>query len=293
MRTRSSRVLLLLTAGLAGGTLAGNAAAETLLKSGQTWKAASRSLAGELVLKVKGKTQDVAVGPATIADAKAFLWVSKSSELQNLQVDGVKLTNLKQEGIRLDGDATGVSISNFNFSMRDAHDTDYPAGIILNSGTDIHIRDGQVSGFRSPTEKGGYPQGDGVSAERGVSRLTITGVSASGNADGGYDLKSDETRLDDLHAEDNYRNYRLWGSVEAGTLESRNPRGAHLWAGKGADIRIAEFIASSDTDAPILLVDGAKRVQIDHCTLSVPEGTPLVSGNPSHVDLILDESCKP
>ncbi|EMD84336.1 hypothetical protein C725_0266 [Pacificimonas flava] len=282
----------MLAAGLAGGTLSEPAVAETLLKSGQNWETSSRSLAGALVLKVKGKTEDVAVGPATISDAKAFLWVAKSSELRNLQVDDVKLTNLKQEGIRLDGDATGVSIENFDFSMRDAQDTDYPAGIILNSGTDILIRDGRLSGFRSPTAKGDYPQGDGVSAERGVSKLTITGVSASGNADGGYDLKSSETRLDDLRAEDNYRNYRLWGSVEAGRLESRNPRGAHLWAGKGADIRIAEFVVSSDTDAPILQIDGAKRVQIDHCVLSVPEGTSTVSGNASNAELILDESCK-
>jgi hypothetical protein len=56
-----------------------------------------------------------------------------------------------------------------------------------------------------------YWNGDGFAAERDVRGLHLVGTKAINNSDAGYDLKSSATFLEDVTAEGNKRNYRLWG----------------------------------------------------------------------------------
>jgi len=61
---------------------------------------------------------------------------------------------------------------------------------------------------------GSYYNGDGFATERGVYDVTFENTVARGNADGGYDLKSTSTVLINALAEDNGRNFRLWGDID-------------------------------------------------------------------------------
>ena len=61
---------------------------------------------------------------------------------------------------------------------------------------------------------GTYYNGDGFATERGVYNVRFENTVARGNADGGYDLKSTGTVLVNALAEDNGRNFRLWGQVD-------------------------------------------------------------------------------
>ena len=63
----------------------------------------------------------------------------------------------------------------------------------------------------------GYWNGDGFVTERGVYNVRFENTRAAGNADGGYDLKSIGTVLVNVVAEDNGRNFRLWGQAERST----------------------------------------------------------------------------
>ena len=68
----------------------------------------------------------------------------------------------------------------------------------------------------------GYWQGDSFEDNNGCYNGTYTRCEAYGNADGGFDLKSDNTTLTDCIAEDCRRNFRLWGNpMTLTTCESR------------------------------------------------------------------------
>ena len=174
-------------------------------------------------------------------------------------------------------DADGIFIRDFDIRMRAQPQVslDLPTGIALYSGRNLRVENGHLSGFRMVDEPGKYPNGDGLSSERPVDGLNISNVTSDDNSDGGFDLKGSNITLTDLSATRNYRSYRFWGGVHAGTLTSIDPRKAHVWAGTGANVVIDKLIARSSTTAVILYVDGAQSVTIGSCELSVPAGTKL------------------
>src|SRR3546814_13686694 len=56
-----------------------------------------------------------------------------------------------------------------------------------------------------------YRNGDGFATERGTYDITLRNVIATGNSDGGLDLKSDNVVIDGAIVSGNGRNIRLWG----------------------------------------------------------------------------------
>jgi hypothetical protein len=231
---------------------------------------------------LKGDLRTAVVGPLDVSGPYRLVESSKKLKAQNLRIHRVTGRNLQRAGIRLRGHVDGVQIRDFRLAMRSGPQSPphLPVGIDVAEGSRISISDGVVQGFRMIRQSGKYTNGDGISSERKVRGLTIRNVVALDNSDGGFDLKSKDTRLDMLRAERNGRNYRFWGTVEAGTLTSIDPRGAHVWAGNGASVRIGKLIARSDNAVPIVQVDGARSVIIESCDLKVPRSTPLVAGSP-------------
>lgn len=266
---------------LLGALLALPAHAQTVsIRSGQTWPDAPGTLTfnGGVAVKIAGTVEDATIGPVTIIGAKHAVYTSSDSDIiRDLTVQGLTVSAAQREGIRIRGSADGVLIRDFDITMRAEPQVapELPTGIAFLSGRNLRVENGRLSGFRMTSAAGAYPNGDGLSSERPVNGLTISNVTSDDNSDGGFDLKGDNITLSELSASRNYRSYRFWGGVNAGTLTSIDPRNAHVWAGTGAVVVIDKLIARSATPAVILYVDGAVSVTINSCELHVPAGTKM------------------
>ena len=195
---------------------------------------------GEADINLIGVMENTVVGPLTVSGSYRVVESGKNLRMRNLRIKGLVGTDLQRDGIRLRGDIDGATIQNFKLTMRRQPQTEpnLPIGIAVQGGRGITISDGEVSGFQMVRVPGKYTNGDGIAAERKVQDLTIVRVVSRNNSDGGFDLKSGNTKLDKLRSENNYRNYRLWGTIDAGTLTSIDPAGAHIWAGNRAVVRV-------------------------------------------------------
>ena len=243
-------------------------------------------------MKLKGTVAGRTIGPIQIGNAYRLIDSDKAAVIRGLTITGVNAT-VERDGIRIRGDANGVRIQNFHLEMGGAAQSppNLPIGIHIESGQNISISDGSTSGFRMIDIPGKYTNGDGVASERAVDGLSITNVTSTDNTDGGFDLKSFDTTLDQLTSERNGRNYRLWGTVEAGTLHSADPRNAHIWVARGARVHIRNLIARSTTRAPLIKIDGPSEVTVDHCTLQLPPGTKILGENASEGQVHLGPGC--
>ncbi|MBV9526785.1 MAG: hypothetical protein JOZ79_00240 [Sphingomonas sp.] len=244
-------------------------------------------------MNLKGSVQDRTIGPLRLGEVYRGIDTDKGASLHNVTITGIDARSLQRSGIRIRGDAIGVRIQNFHLQMDPVPQTspNLPSGIAIGVGQNISISDGTISGFQMVRVPGKYTNGDGIASERTVDGLSITNVSSTDNSDGGFDLKSQNTKLDGLTSERNGRNYRLWGTVDAGTLTSSDPRDAHIWVGQGADIHIRHLIASSSTDAPLIKIGGPSRITIDRCTLHLQPGTQIVGEHAEEAEVHLGPGC--
>ncbi|MBC9031000.1 hypothetical protein IAG41_01210 [Sphingomonas sp. JC676] len=169
---------------------------------------------------------------------------------------------------------------------------DLPVGIAFkDEAHDFRLERCTMRGFRWQREPKQYWNGDGFSAERGNARLTFHQCAAWDNSDGGFDLKSTETLLDDCTSGRNARNYRLWSNIRATRLTSVDPQKTGgigdtvhfaLMGPKAPDaeplvIHIEHLVVRSSRQWPLFDVhDGRVRLIIDSHDIQVPAGTPLV-----------------
>ena len=148
--------------------------------------------------------------------------------------------------------------------------------------------------------QGGNPEkywnADGVATERGNYDIVIDNHHSSGHTDGGYDLKSEATTLRNCVAEDNKRNYRIWGGVRGEPISlvgcsSNAPRrrggtgGAHhIWlSGTSGESRQAAslvyangVLAGGEIEVAILADGGNVAVHlVDTDTSRLPRGAKL------------------
>ena len=122
----------------------------------------------------------------------------------------------------------------------------FAIGVALqNSVHDVVLR--RVTMMNSHDTTHEYWNGDGFMTDKGVYNLLLEDTVASGSTDAGYDLKSSATTLLRSRAEDNARNYRIWGESAIEDCISRNPhkRGGvgkqnHFWIGKGARAHVID-----------------------------------------------------
>jgi hypothetical protein len=272
------------------GAVAGTAVATTAVAG---IRFAHTQLPGEPYVELKGVVQNAVIGPFSVANVFRAIESDKTVKIRNLAINGVTASMLQRDGIRIRGDAAGINIRNFRLAMRATPQSgrNLPIGIAVQEGQDISIADGSISGFRMIAVPGEYTNGDGIAAERPVTGLSIARVRAFDNSDGGFDLKSSATTLDQLVAERNGRNYRFWRTVQAGRLTSVDPRNAHIWLARGAQVRINQLSATSRSTAPLIRVEGPASIVVASCQLRLPAGTRLVAGNTLGSDIRLGRGC--
>lgn len=258
---------------------------EILLNSHNIWTVPLMQLNGGVAVRIKDTVENGTVGPVRIEGAKHAVYSEAGSVIRDLNIADFEAVELHREGIRLRGDVNRVTIRNFNIRMRAQKQVspDLPIGITILEGSNISISDGYTGGFQMEWMKGTYTNGDGIASERPVDSLLIERVTANGNSDAGFDLKSTNTVLNDTHAERNKRNYRFWAMVRTGTITSGTPLAtndaAHVWIGKGAEVVIDRLVASSTTTAPVLWIEpDARSVTVKTCELDVPAGTKFFIG---------------
>lgn len=191
-----------------------------------------------------------------------------------------------QDGLIADVSASGVVAT---------APRDLPVGIAFaDTAHDFRIERCVMRGFRWRREEKKYWNGDGFSAERDNRNLLFSHCAAWDNSDGGFDLKSSSTRLDDCVAGRNARNYRLWSTIEATRLTSlepmkfggigdtthfslMGPKPAAERAQTPIVITIDHLVVRSEKGWPVFHVqDGPVRIIVGSHDIRVPPGTPLV-----------------
>ena len=214
--------------------------------------------------------------------------IASGSRFENLTA------TVSRGGFRLRGDVHDIAIRNVELTLAvPTHAPELPAGIeVQGTAHDVLIEEVTASGFRMVAREGHYTNGDGFSSERGVSHVTFRRTTANDNSDGGFDLKSTDTKLDDTTSEANNFNYRLWGTGEATRVTSIAPRKGHFQFNTQANWHIRNLVARSRGTQPILIVQGDATVTIDHCELDVPPETKfLIRSHDAHPHLTLGAGC--
>jgi len=169
---------------------------------------------------------------------------------------------------------------------------DIPVGIGMGGAKNITIRRGEISDFKTALSGSGYDNADCLSAERGDS-FTATDLYLHDCTDGGIDTKA-TTTLDRIRvANIGHYSYRFWAIVNAGTLTSENPDGAHIQiAAASTDVTIDKLIAVGPR--AIITVDSkgiGGKITIKECDLSKWTGTSLLGGFYTRAKITLGKGC--
>ncbi|MCW4461904.1 hypothetical protein OK349_09305 [Sphingomonas sp. BT-65] len=211
---------------------------------------------------------------------------------EQLLVADVRATGLRRGFARMRYASRGGRFRNITAEgVMTTGATDLPVGIALDgTANDFRFERCVMRGFRWQRRANKYWNGDGFSTERGNRNIHFASCEAWDNSDGGFDLKSSGTVLDDCVAGRNARNYRLWSDITATRLTSIDPaklggtgdtNHISLMASKTAGapplvIRIQHLIVRSERGWPIFDIhDGSARIFVESHDITVPPGTPL------------------
>ena len=218
------------------------------------------------VILLKKSISNTTLGPLAVTGAFRAIETASGVVLNNVVIDGINAIELQRDGIRL-RTANDVTIKNFNLKSHDKLNTspNLPEGIAISAGKKIVIQDGTIEGFRMV--KSGYTNGDGIAIERGASDVTIERVMIIDPSDGGVDLKSTNTKMNDVTVTKAYRAFRVWVDLEAGTLTSIDSGNA-VFGNTNAKIHIKKLIVKSETPASVLNLNGKVTITVDECDLT-------------------------
>lgn len=227
---------------------------------------------------------------------------SGTASVTGLTIRDIAVTGFSREVIRLQYDTHGVVIENVHGDMAGEVGDDLPEGVHLDGTVhDVVIRDTTMANVQSVGSGSTYLNGDGFATERGVYGVLFQNTAATGNSDGGYDLKSTDTTLVGAVASDNARNYRLWGDITMSHSVGLNPvwRGGsaeqnQVWIAAGAHVTIAD---SAFTDAGsrtkvfssegTLVLDGVQVVHAADSILMTSDTLLSLEGLPTLTDSVV------
>ena len=200
---------------------------------------------GEGCFRVAGSIRGLRIEDVSARNVRRFFEINPSGTEQSARVNDLTIRRVVVRGyskgaFRIRGDSSNITMEDVLGDSERQDGDNFAVGVALEDTVhDVVLR--HVTMMNSHDSTNEYWNGDGFTTERRVRNVSFEDTLASGSTDGGYDLKSSATTLRRTIADDNKRNYRIWGDATIIDCVSRNPhkRGGsslqnHFWIAKGA-----------------------------------------------------------
>ena len=248
-----------------------------------------------VAFRVTGDVTDVSVRDVTASNVRRFFDTNASQDNETASVSGLRLQDVTVAGfsknvIRVRYDSSDVLIQDVSGDSERQDGDDFAVGVQL-AGTAHNIVLRRVRMANSNDSTGDYWNGDGFSVERGVRGVQFIDTLASGNTDGGYDIKGTEIVMRSVRAVDNKRNYRFWGQIDIRDCEGTDPlrRGGtgtqaqvHLAFGAAVTMQDCRFI-DDDGSTIVFDLDGPQAtLQLDNVSVVRAEAAQLSTVEPGN-----------
>ncbi|MBO9695138.1 MAG: hypothetical protein J7499_02970 [Sphingopyxis sp.] len=181
-----------------------------------------------------------------------------SATISGLTIRDVAVDGYSKGAIRIQYDSNNVLIEDVRGDSQFQDGDNFAIGVHI-TGTAHDVTIDRVAMRNALDTVNDYRNGDGFATERGTYDITLRNVIATGNSDGGLDLKSDNIVVDGAIVSGNGRNVRLWGtgaqlsnivSLDAGAPLAGGNR-EHIWLAEGASATI-DGAFFSDPGSPTL-----------------------------------------
>lgn len=268
-----------------------------IVQSGAIYGGVRASDVGNGLFLIRDPVQNVEIADVEVTGGYRVIENTARSggppaDCTGLRVRGARASDLRRSFARVRyGSRDGLIADVTASGILTTGASDLPVGIAFaDQASDFTLERCTMRGFQWQRGEREYWNGDGFSTERGNARFLFRQCAAWDNSDGGFDLKSTETLLDDCVSGRNARNYRLWTSMRATRLTSVDPvkiggigdtNHFSIMAGQSAGepllVRIEHLSVRSDRQWPIFDVhDGPAQIVVGSHDIQVPPGTPLV-----------------
>ncbi len=181
-----------------------------------------------------------------------------SATITGLTIRDVAIDGYSKGAIRIQYDTNNVLIEDVRGDSQFQDGDNFAIGVHI-TGTAHDVTIDRVAMRNALDTVNDYRNGDGFATERGTYNITLRDVIATGNSDGGLDLKNDNIVVDGAIVSGNGRNVRLWGtgaqlsnivSLDAGAPLAGGNR-EHIWLAEGASATI-DGAFFSDPGSPTL-----------------------------------------
>lgn len=278
------------------------------------------------VLDMSGRrARNIVIENVAFTNIRDGIYTDEGSAVSNVTIRNFSGRGFSKKAIRFHGRCSNWSIENCELDSGQQYGDNFAVGIECHdSANGLRIVGGYTANcLDQHGDDDKYWNGDGVASERGNSNILIQNHRSRGNSDGGYDLKSEGTRLINCISEDNKRNFRIWGGTGRNPVElqgcaSLAPRDRggigsshHMWlrGAEGSEHWAASVVwsngvlAGGSTDIAIYAEGGNVAVHlVDTDTSRLPKAMKLFSSTVesskilvgsaggSGVDLVLTES---
>lgn len=217
---------------------------------------------------------------------------AKSATIDMLTIRNVDVTGFSNGAIRLAYDTHGVKIENVHADAAGQVGDSWIAGVHLDGTVhDVLIRNTGMANARAVGDSDDYWNGDGFATERGVYDVRFENTTATGNTDGGYDLKSSDTTLVHALAEGNGKNYRFWSDAQLIDSVGLNPdaRGGigkqnQIWIDDTAHVRVSDSIFKDSSGKTAVFAGNGGSISFDDVDVTHAVGTKLTDFRGTQID---------
>jgi len=181
-----------------------------------------------------------------------------TATITGLTIRDVAVDGYSKGAIRVQYDSSNVLIEDVRGDSQFQDGDNFAIGVHI-AGTAHDVTIDHVAMRDALDTVNAYRNGDGFATERGTYDITLRDVIATGNSDGGLDLKSDNIIVDGAIVSGDGRNIRLWGtgaqlsnivSLDAGAPLAGGNR-EHVWLAEGASATI-DGALFSDPGSPTI-----------------------------------------
>jgi len=149
---------------------------------------------------------------------------ARSATVSNLTIRDVDIKGFSKSAIRLQYNSNNILIEDVVGDSQQQDGDNFAMGVHLLGTVNnvVHRRVTMKNAVQRKSDSD-YWNADGFVTDWGTYNITYEDTFASGNTDGGYDLKSKDTLLVRAGAADNKRNFRIWRSATMIDVASDDP----------------------------------------------------------------------